>query len=408
MAITSLSRLPDRAQRFLKATELPIAVDFGVGSLKVLQVAAGDAAGQLTSLVAAGMIETPVELQTDPAKRLAYQAQALPKLMKNCGFKGKRMVCAIPASHSMCRHMQLPAGTPAAVASSARTLVPLQMGADATHVVVKHVEVGSVGRAKPGTGKTEVICMGVPRGVVDTLMSAIMACKNEPVGMHAEFEAVVTSFAHITRRASDAKLVTLFVDLGAGTTKVMLAHGTNLVFARSIDFGGRHMDQAVSKAMKVDLIEARRQRLQLIPPDAESPVLIDAPQTRQGEEERRTGSMAPGLTGDVREQPTAQALPTELAEPLEIMTDEIATCLRYYESMFPENRIGRVIFVGGEARHLGLCQHIARVLRVPAQVADPMACVSRTGREPMYGVDFRSPQPGWAVALGLCLAPTDL
>jgi Tfp pilus assembly PilM family ATPase len=408
MGISSLSAWAGRAQRLLKATELPMAVDFGVGSLKVLQVAAMEESSPMLSLVSAGMIETPAELLGEPAKRLAYQAQALPRLMKSCGFKGKRMVCAIPASHSSCRHMQLPAGHAASVASSARALLPLQMGVDVSQVLVKHVEVGAVGRAKPGSGKTEVICMGVAREVVDGLMSAILACKGEPVGMHAEYEAIVTAFWHITRRTSDAKMTTLFVDLGAGTTKVMLAHGRSLVFARSIDFGGRHMDQAVAKAMKLELQQARQQRLALIPPEPELPVLGEAPSARDGEEERRGAGRPSGLSGDVRDQPQAQALPTQLAEPLEIMTDEIATCLRYYESMFPEQRIGRVIFVGGEARHTGLCQHIARVLRVPAQVADPMACVSRTGREPMYGVDFKSPQPGWAVALGLCLAPTDL
>ena len=32
----------------------------------------------------------------------------------------------------------------------------------------------------------------------------------------------------------------------------------------------------------------------------------------------------------------------------------------------------------------------------------------RTGVEPASGVDFKRAQPGWAVALGLCLSPTDL
>ena len=64
--------------------------------------------------------------------------------------------------------------------------------------------------------------------------------------------------------------------------------------------------------------------------------------------------------------------------------------------------------MGGESRHLGLAQHIARTLRLPAQVADPMAGVARTGKETTTGVDFRQPQPGWAMCLGLCMSPTDL
>jgi hypothetical protein len=47
-------------------------------------------------------------------------------------------------------------------------------------------------------------------------------------------------------------------------------------------------------------------------------------------------------------------------------------------------------------------------VRLSWQVADPFARVSRTGQERVRGVEFTSPQPGWAVALGLCLSPTDL
>jgi Tfp pilus assembly PilM family ATPase len=96
-----------------------------------------------------------------------------------------------------------------------------------------------------------------------------------------------------------------------------------------------------------------------------------------------------------------------LSEPLETLTDEILMCLRYHESVFG-GRPSRVVFVGGEARHRGLCQHIAKRLRIPAQVADPLARLARTGSEPCKDVDLGVPQPGWAVAMGLCMSPADL
>jgi Tfp pilus assembly PilM family ATPase len=98
----------------------------------------------------------------------------------------------------------------------------------------------------------------------------------------------------------------------------------------------------------------------------------------------------------------------DLTEPLESLTDEIAMCLRYHASLFPGRKVERAIFVGGESRQIALCQHIARVLRLPARVADPLAQVARTGNEPCVGVDLGTPQPGWAVAYGLSLCPADL
>jgi Tfp pilus assembly PilM family ATPase len=118
----------------------------------------------------------------------------------------------------------------------------------------------------------------------------------------------------------------------------------------------------------------------------------------------------PGLTPDLTRHSRLefQGPRVDLTEIVESLTDEISGCLRYHESVFPDRRVNRAIFMGGESRHLGLAQHIARTLRLPAQVADTMASVGRTGKELTPGVDFRQPQPGWAMVLGLCMSPTDL
>ena len=47
-------------------------------------------------------------------------------------------------------------------------------------------------------------------------------------------------------------------------------------------------------------------------------------------------------------------------------------------------------------------------LRLSARVADPLAQLARTGKEPSVGIDLSTAQPGWAVAFGLGLCPADL
>ena len=61
-----------------KGTISPIAIDFGVASLKVLQLADGDA----PFVVASAYLETPSELLAKDSERLQYQFSALPKLLK--------------------------------------------------------------------------------------------------------------------------------------------------------------------------------------------------------------------------------------------------------------------------------------------------------------------------------------
>lgn len=417
-------RVMGGAKGLINQLGMPIAIDFGVGSLKMLQIAPGDP----PSLVSAGCLPTPDDLLGDAVKRLAFQIEALPKLASACGFRGKRAVCAIPAGQALCKHMQFQPDASTTMAAMVRAALPAALGCDASALVFRHVEVGQVGR----TNKTEVICMAAARELVDRLMRAIKDAKLEPVGMQVEYMASLRAFDSITRRTEDAALTSIYLDIGAGTTKVMIAHGRDMVFARRIDLGGRHLDQALAKQLRLGIGEAREQRLQMVelvrraapapaaavgsgmallaagqraaeagaPRDADTAVMDD----------RRQGNLAPGMTPSLSSQPAQGVAPpsADLSEPLEILTDEIAMCLRYHESIFPERRISRAIFVGGEARHIGLCQHVARVLKLPAQVADPMAGIARTGKETTRGVDFTQAQPGWAMVLGLCLCPTDL
>lgn len=405
----------------------PIAIDFGVGALKVLQISQGDP----PSLIAAACLPTPEHLLSDPVKRLSFQLDTLPDLIRSAEFKGRRAACALPATQTYCKHMQFQQEPGVPLITLIKSTLPAQLKCDASALVFRHVEVGPVARSS----KTEVICMAAARDMVERFMAAMKVAKLDPVGMHSEFTAALRSFDSMTRRDEDAGLTSLYLDIGAGATKVFMAHGRDLVFARTVDIGGRHLDAAVAKQLKLNLEEARRLRLQMTElvrsakPVAQSAAtapeerltgrlafLADGAASKPGEatvttlEERRQGDAAPGCTPDLTSQAAIGFQPprADLSEQLEILTDEIAMSLRYHEALFPDHRVDRTIFIGGEARHVGLCQHIAQVLRLPAQVADPMARVVRTGLESAVGVDFSQNQPGWAVALGLCQCPTDL
>jgi Tfp pilus assembly PilM family ATPase len=227
---------------------IPIAIDFGVSSLKLLQISSVES----PALVAAACIPTPDELISDRPKRLAFQLEALPKLLQAAAFKGRRAVCAIPAGSAYCKHIQFQTEPDVTVAALVKSAVSAQLGCDPGALVFRHIEVGQVARGN----KTEVICMAAARELVERLMKAMKEAKLEPVGMHLEYTATIRAFDSITRREEDAELTSLYLDIGAGSTKITIAHGRELVFARSLDLGGRHLDQAVAKQLK--LVPPRR------------------------------------------------------------------------------------------------------------------------------------------------------
>lgn len=439
MGFLSLGKVKSAALQSIAGSTLPIAIDFGVGSLKLLQMAAGtqDLPPQL---IAAAAIDTPEQLLNDHALRFQFQFQALPRMLKGAGFKGKRAVCGIPAGVTFVKHMQFPRNDNVDLADLVQTGVPAALGCAPEALILRHFAVD--GAQTPGSGsggsgggaRQEVICMAAARDFVSKIMGAIRDCRLECVGIHPECIATVKAFEHINRRVADSHVATLYLDLAVGSTKVWIAHGSTLVFAKTVQVGGRDLDAAVARTLDIDQASARAKRLAasvLVAPavrPANSPAplgecsIAASARTADGTaiepegastataEERRASKVAPGLTPQLHEQPAAELAPPEfdLGEHLETLTDEIAMCLRYYEAMFPGKRVDRAILFGGEARHRGLCQHIARKIRLPAHVADPLARMGRTGKESVRGVDFTTPQPGWTIPFGLSLCPTDL
>jgi Tfp pilus assembly PilM family ATPase len=390
---------------------LPIAIEFGTSALKVLQVHQGDP----PTLVAAACLETPTEFLRDQSKRLEFQLDGLPRLIRSGGFKGKRAVCAIPAWAIMCKHVSLQRQDGLTMPQLVSGAIQSAFGMDPSFLVHRFTEVPTPERP----GKAEVIITAVPFELVQQLMGAISACKLQPVGMHSEFSAVLHTFDHVHKRDSDASINTLYLDIGAATTNVMISHGKDLAFARVVHIGGDHLDQVIAKQLRCNLTEAHTRRIAVdevvktIPRKAPAPVLVTAggeSTERARRDERGLQPLAAGFTPELITEPPAACAPenVDLHEPLESLTDEVLMCVRYHESQFPGKRVERAIFVGGEARHKGLCQAIAKALRLPAQMADPLARVARTGSEPATGVDLQQPQPGWAVTLGLCISPTDL
>ncbi len=136
---------------------LPVAVDFGTSSLKVLQLASTDP----PTLGAAACIETPEPLMNDPAKRLDFQVQALPKLIRQGGFKGKRAVCAIPSWQTMCTRVQVQRTEGVPMNTLVETALAVQAQVDPSALCFRTIEAATQG------GKSELIVVSTQRTLVD-------------------------------------------------------------------------------------------------------------------------------------------------------------------------------------------------------------------------------------------------
>ncbi len=401
----------------------PIAIDFGSASMKLLQITPGDR----PRIVAATEIPLPESARNDPDKLTSFYNGALPAALSACNFKGKRAVMAIPSTRTLIQHMQIAEVSGARTEDILKGQLFAQMGCSPESVVVRSLKVGDVHRNS--AGQSEMICFAIARDTVMRFVALLKRCKLNAVGVHTEAIAVVRAFDHLNRRADDANLTTMYVDLGWAGTGVAIAHGRSIVFARHIQLGGRHFDQHIASTLNCSIADAQRHRLAIDGPDfpgferkrgESASALLDVAEQAQrkskrrgraavAEIDRRSGDATPASCWDMPEtDPPRTAAELDLNELLDTMTDELSMCLRYHQGLFAGRSVDRCIFVGGEARQLWLCQHVVKGLRFPAQLGDPLSRLAWDDTTETPGLKLGDPQPGWAVPYGLATAPTDL
>lgn len=393
-----------------KARVSPIAIDFGADSLKLLQVVPGDP----PQLLAAAALNIPGEARADRSARLSFLGSALRQLLKAQEFRGRRAICSIPAFQTMVQHVELPRAEGGDPQQQLHLHLMERFNVDPARLVIRTAQVGQ--RQHHGAAMREVLCLAAPRDVVMSYIRIAEEAKIEVVGMHSEPPAIVKAFEQLyNRRADDATQVRCFIDIGAATTKVVIAQGHAMVFAKTINAAGDHLTHQFAESRRLSFDEARLSRTNEGVGIAPPPALAPSSESPTGRE-RRTHAIEHRQTGlavlDARPSPHPEpdtAPAKHPGETLEILTDELKMCVRHYNSVHADRPIDRLVFLGGEARHTATCQAIAKQLRIAAQLGDPFARLVRIGgAKHAPGVNLDEPQPGWAVPFGLCHSEANL
>ena len=405
-----------------KSVHSPIGIDFGADSIKLLQLSATSP----PQILAAAAMTLLDEARADPAARHAFNLEAITTLVRSQKFKGRRAIVSIPAHYTLVQHLQLPPGGAEDDLHAQIELHLLQrMNIDPSRLVIRHTYVGDV--VRDGSTRQEVLCIAVARDVVMRHIEAARQARLEVVGMHAEPHAILRAFSHLNANTGDQKRTTCFVDIGAATTKVVIAQNGRMVFAKNIHAAGDQITRHFAKAKGILFSEARQMRLSLAESTGRageaaavsamaSPATVGAAADGGGEgpsggsgfamiDAQMRAADGGATTG--ADRPSPDAAPT--GDTLDCIIDEMRLCARYYQCVLPDSPIQNLVFVGGQSRHVDMCQKIARAMRIGAQLGDPLARVVRMNLvQPPRGVDLNQPQPGWTVPMGLCLSEPNI
>lgn len=384
--------------RFRPTSANPIAIDLGYSTTKLLQVGDG-------CIEAADEIPVPLEAGKDTTARLEAIGDRLPQVLAEGPFRGRRVIVAMPAFNTVLQAMQLDA----AEASDEALAMQMRLPVTTDPYMVRSIDVPAA-----GGGRREVICQAMPRSLVLRHVELLHQLKLDVVGVLAQPRPIVAAFDHINRRTADADQCTMYVDLGFSGTTAVMAHGHDIVLARSIPIGGQHFDQRIAEVLECDEPGARRHRLSVKSPKLAAPPevpatgipMLDAAGLDQDATEtilaveRRDGQPPPSLGPTIDGAPLV-ADRVDLSELIETLVDDLRLCLRHHAATWPKVEVSRVIFTGGEARQEWLCRQVVQSLHLPGQVGDPLARLDcAEGASPLVDWMNRA-RPDWSVAAGL-------
>lgn len=337
----------------------PLGIDVSARGVKLVQLS-----DDRTRLHELARWDWPAE-RSDPSpdERAAQLTEALQSLRQGRNFQGADAVICLGYKDLFVQSVRVPRGEAAEVERKVQAEIAGRLPFPAHEAELRTIDVGDV---KQGEATLrEVIALACHRPVLERLLAAIEAAGLSPVGVDAEPLAVLRAFRRQFRRDEDRTARTLCVQIGYQKSLAILAAGDDPLLIKYIDLGGKQLDEAVARHLKMSLTEAAA--------------------LRRHNGDRRSDQQNPEIARSVAEA---------CRSAFEKLAGELALCLRYHSVTFRGQPLSRLVVGGGEATP-ALAQQLGERLNIPAELSEPfrfLTVVQRPGREGQ-----------WDLALGLAL-----
>ena len=336
----------------------PIGVDVGSRSVKLLQFDA-----DCSRVTEAARWDLSAGDTTDPDDRDAQVAKAIQRAREGRDFHGREAVFCIGSNDLFVQNIRVPqlSGEELGkvVCSEAAGRVPFP-GEEAD---VRYLQAGDI---RQGDAiRREVILLACHRPVLSRIVNLAENAGLRPVAIDVEPAALLRCYTKQFRRDEDQQCRVMFVNLGASATAVVIARGSDALFVKYIDVGGRHLDKAVARHLKMNT--------------------SDAAALRRHNGDRRA---------DQRDPEIALSISESVRPVLDQLANELSMCIRYHSVTFRGQPLSRVVLGGGEATQT-LVDWLTARLDVPCELGDPL----RSYQTPPHAGRVGQ----WDVAAGLAL-----
>jgi type IV pilus assembly protein PilM len=341
----------------------PIGLDIGSQSVKLIQFSADQ-----TRVIDAVRWELPSPASLTSAERWAQIASAVRQARERRHFRGREAVIGLGLPELFVQNVRVAKGSPGELERIVQQEAAARLPYAIEEAEVRFVEAADVRQGE--VTKREVILLACQRAALNEALAAVEEAGLRVAAVDVEPAALVRCYAKQFRRDEDQQQRALFAHLGATSTVVVIATGTDVLFIKYIDVGGRHLDEAVARHLDM--------------------AISDATELRRHNGDRRTDQQDPEIAGTV----------AEATRPvIERLASELALCTRYHSVTFRGQPLARIVLSGGEATQ-ALADFITARLDTKCELGDPLRSYEiavQTGRKGQWdvaaGLALRTPEP---------------
>ena len=345
--------------RFLKRRWGPIGVDVGSRTVKLLQFDANH-----SRVWEAARWDLPARPSVDdPTLRDADVIEAIRRAREARDFRGRDAVFCLSSGDLFVQNIRVPQFTGPELSRVVYIEAAGRLPFAGDEAEIRFIEAADVRQGD--AVRREVILLACHRPALQRILHVAEQAALRPVAVDVQPGALLRCYARQFRREEDHQQRAMFVNVGASSTTVVIAQGSDAMFVKYVDVGGNQLDQAVAGHLKMK-------------PDA-------AAALRRHNGDRRADQRDPEVTRSIAES---------IRPVLDRLAHELSMCIRYYSVTFRGRPLERVVVGGGEATE-SLAQWIDARIDAPCEVGDPLRSYQKPNSWGRTGQ--------WDVAAGLAL-----
>ncbi|QQG45577.1 MAG: type IV pilus assembly protein PilM [Candidatus Sungiibacteriota bacterium] len=298
--------------------------------------------------------------------------EALVKILSSwLGKEGRELrssfvVASLPEEKSFLRLIQLPRVKRDEVAGAVRWEIEANVPMPVEDLVFDYEIVEPL---EDHLDHFDVVITAYPKTTVDSYVRVLSRVGFRPVALELELQAVIRAVVPEVR-THEAKII---VDMGRNRTSFIIVSGGAIVFTRTVDLGGRVIEENIVKALAVSEEKATALK-------------------------KEFGLNKKAFEGKIF---------TALSPLVSTLAEELKHAVAYYESHAAHLHgaspgVASILLSGGDANLYGLDTYLASALKIPVHHTDPFIVLRKMGG-PVVPPIPKNQSLAYATAIGLAL-----